>query len=317
MLKRPSNHFLSFTRKERKGIVFFLFIICLMWATPFFYSLIFKADELNALQFTHELDSLKTMQTDSGTNSNNPWKENTEKFADRAAVKSHYADEITPTLFYFDPNTLGASGWKKLGLREKTITGLQHYIEKGGRFRQPMDIKKIWGLPAGLADKLLPYVRIESAPGKKFIPDNSVETKAFTRKSTQILNINRADSLALVSLPGIGPGYTRRILKFREKLGGFYSIDQVSETFGLPDSVFQKIKTNLIVDGNDIIRKVNINTAGMDELKEHPYIRYQLANSIIQFRSQHGNFVDVAGIKKIMMVTDELYNKVSPYLTIQ
>ena len=90
----------------------------------------------------------------------------------------------------------------------------------------------------------------------------------------------------------------------------------MAETFGLPDSTFQKIKGYLKISGGNT-RKININTASLDELKEHPYIRYQLANAIVQFRLQHGNFSSVDDIKKIMLITEEVFNKIFPYLTIQ
>ena len=63
------------------------------------------------------------------------------------------------------------------------------------------------------------------------------------------------------------------------------------------------------------VKKVNINTATLEELKAHPYIRYAIANAIVQYRVQHGNYSSVEEIKKIMVVTDDVYKKVSPYLT--
>ena len=117
-------------------------------------------------------------------------------------------------------------------------------------------------------------------------------------------------------MPGIGSKLAQRIINFRSKLGGFYKTEQVAETFGLPDSTFQKIKSRLSISSSTI-KQLNINTATVDELKTHPYIRYNIANAIVQYRAQHGNFAAVADIKKIMTVTDEMYNKVAPYVTVQ
>ncbi|MEJ7821464.1 MAG: helix-hairpin-helix domain-containing protein, partial [Chitinophagaceae bacterium] len=120
---------------------------------------------------------------------------------------------------------------------------------------------------------------------------------------------------AFISLPGIGSKLAQRIIAFRSKLGGFYSVDQIKETFGLPDSTFVKIKPQLSVSSSTI-KKINLNTATLDEMRSHPYLRYNVANAIIQYRIQHGNFSTVAEIKKIMIITDDIFNKVSPYLTI-
>ncbi|MEO7045836.1 MAG: helix-hairpin-helix domain-containing protein, partial [Ferruginibacter sp.] len=127
---------------------------------------------------------------------------------------------------------------------------------------------------------------------------------------------NEADSTAYIDLPGIGPSFARRIINFRNRLGGFYSIDQVAETFGLPDSTFQKIKPYLQLS-NEPVKKININTASMEELKAHPYIRWQLANLIIQYKTQHGPYKKIDDIKKIMVVDEDTFNKVAPYLAVE
>jgi competence ComEA-like helix-hairpin-helix protein len=89
----------------------------------------------------------------------------------------------------------------------------------------------------------------------------------------------------------------------------------VSETFGLPDSTFQKIKSRLILSGT--VKKININNASLNDMKTHPYIRYNLANAIIEYRAQHGSFSTVSDVKKIMMMTDEIYKKLEPYVTVE
>ena len=127
--------------------------------------------------------------------------------------------------------------------------------------------------------------------------------------------MNQADTSAWVVLPGIGARLSSRIVAYREKLGGFYSIDQVGETFALPDSTFRKIKPQLTFS-NTSIKQININTATADEMKVHPYIRYVIANAIIQYRVQHGNFSTVAELKNIMVITEEQFNKMVPYLMV-
>ena len=101
-----------------------------------------------------------------------------------------------------------------------------------------------------------------------------------------------------------------------EKNWAAYKAEQVAETYGLPDSTFQKIKSRLVI-GSSNVKKLNINNATLDELKVHPYLRYNIANAIVQYRTQHGIFASVNDIKNIMLITDEIYNKVSPYLTIK
>ena len=129
------------------------------------------------------------------------------------------------------------------------------------------------------------------------------------------VDINAGDSAAFDALPGIGGSYSRRIINFRNRLGGFYKVEQIAETFGLPDSVFQKIKPLLKISGNDV-KKLNVNTAKEEELKAHPYIRWQLAKVITEYKKQHGDFKTLQDLKKIMTIDEETYNKISPYLII-
>ena len=90
----------------------------------------------------------------------------------------------------------------------------------------------------------------------------------------------------------------------------------MAETYALPDSTFQKIKDKLVID-NPSVKKININTATVDELKVHPYIRYNIANAIVEYRNQHGNFTAISDLKKIMMITDDIYNKAELYLSVR
>jgi competence ComEA-like helix-hairpin-helix protein len=123
------------------------------------------------------------------------------------------------------------------------------------------------------------------------------------------------DSLSLVRLPGIGPALARRILAFRQKLGGFYDVEQIRETYGLPDSTFQVIRK--FFRNSDLpVQQIDINVAGVEEMKSHPLLRYQLAKAIVAYREQHGNFARVEDIKQIYTITGELYNRVSPYLVV-
>lgn len=222
-------------------------------------------------------------------------------------------------LFYFDPNSLSAEGWKKLGLRDKTINTIRNYLSKGGKFKKPEDLKKIYGLFPEEYERIAGYIRIAdnntpSPNEEEFQPAANNYSTNKTRYS--VIDINTADTTAFIALPGIGSKLAARIVNFRDKLGGFHSINQVAETYGLPDSTFQRIRPYLKLE-NNVLKKININTATVDELKAHPYIRYSIANPIIAYRNEHGLFSKPEDLKRVMAVTEETYNKILPYLTIK
>lgn len=222
-------------------------------------------------------------------------------------------------LFYFDPNSLSAEGWKKLGLRDKTINTIRNYLSKGGKFKKPEDLKKIYGLFPEEYERIAGYIRI--ADNNTHTPNEEEFQPAANNYSTNktrysVIDINTADTTAFIALPGIGSKLAARIVNFRDKLGGFHSINQVAETYGLPDSTFQRIRPYLKLE-NNVLKKININTATVDELKAHPYIRYSIANPIIAYRNEHGPFSKPEDLKRVMAVTEETYNKILPYLTIK
>jgi competence ComEA-like helix-hairpin-helix protein len=215
-------------------------------------------------------------------------------------------------LFVFDPNKLDLQGWEKLGLNRKTINTINNYRIKGGRFYKPEDLQKIWGLPEGFYERVKSYISIpeKEMPGYK---ESTTYIKP-TRKAMEV-EINSADTTAYISLPGIGGKLANRIINFRDKLGGFYSVDQVGQTYGVPDSTFQKIRPYPKLD-KEKLRKININTASKDDLKAHPYIRWNIANSVVEYRNQHGSYKSLDDLKKITLIDDVTFEKIKHYLSL-
>jgi competence protein ComEA len=316
MQNKEATNPLLFSKKNRTGILVLLVVITAIFiSTKYLYPLIIKDEPVANAAITSATDSLLVKQIDNNKKS----KAYSDYNADegyQAYSKKSYNNTFTGTMFYFDPNTLDAAGWQKLGIKDKTVASMQKYIAKGGRFREPEDLRKVWGLRDDEKERLIPYVRI-AVSGSPTYTNNytAYEKKTYEKKVIAPVDINAGDSSAFDALPGIGGGYSRRIINFRNRLGGFYKVDQIAETFGLPDSVFQKIKPLLKISGNDV-KQLNINTAKEEELKAHPYIRWQLAKVITAYRSQHGDFKTLQELKKIMTIDEETYNKISPYLTI-
>jgi len=317
MWKHLLTSYFTFTKKERTGTIVLLVFILLFAIIPFLYPLLIKSTPTDASVFKKEIAALKIKQADTSIRftKNNFDEDNYQNYY-QPSEKNYYNKNNKGKLFYFDPNTATTADWKRLGIRDKTIGTIQNYLAKGGYFYNPEDIGKIWGLHPDEVERLIPYIQI--APKENNYPQKNYEAKTFDKPkyTTSTFDVNSGDTTAFIALPGIGSKLAQRIINFRDKLGGFYKAEQVAETFGLPDSTFQKIKSRLSVNIT-AIKQFNINTATVNEMKPHPYIRYNLANAIVQYRIQHGNFSSVADIKKIMMVTDEVYNKVVPYFIIQ
>jgi len=322
--KEFTDDYLNFSRKDRIGIIVILGVILSAFFLPKAFSKGKTLPKINSSDTAWITSMLKLEQKETEK------QEEQGKFADENSSyyqydrsTSTYNEKTNVKLFYFDPNTLSPEGWQKLGLRDKTIKTIQNYLSKGGRFKKQEDVKKIYGLFPDEYKRIAPYIRIETGLHTRNMQDQAYDgfggesypSKKYTSRYT-IIDINETDTTALIALPGIGSKLAARIVNFRDKLGGFYSVSQVGETFGLPDSTFQKIKQYLKLE-NITLRKININTATPDELKAHPYIKWGIANPIVAYRKEHGPFSKVEDIKKVMAVTDEIYSKISPYLAIQ
>ena len=295
MKNKTAYHWLVFSERERRGILLFIILnLLIVFAPAIYWNLPFVNDAKKLLRIENIPTGLLHQKSDSIM----PW----------SAIKN------TPvTLFYFDPNTASENEWKKLGLNEKTAKTIRRYLEKGGRFKNKEDIRKIYGLSFSLADSIIPYVTIEK---KSFNPLENRSCGFQKNQPSLKIEINSADSATFEKLYGIGPALASRIVKYRTKLGGFFTVEQMGEVWGLPDSVFVKLQQRLICNEQNVI-KLNINEATYEQLKSHPYFGFSVARALVRYREQHGNFSALEDVQRILSIDEEKYNKIIPYLKLQ
>ncbi|MDB5231327.1 MAG: DNA-binding protein [Chitinophagaceae bacterium] len=147
---------------------------------------------------------------------------------------SYPRTELHP--FNFDPNTLSESGWEKLGIRKKLIPTILKYRNAGGKFYKPGDIEKIYGIKPNEAKALTPFITITSGQEEK----NSFVRNA-QRKITRPLDINIAPVEDILALLWPDKRMTYRLINYREKTGGFYSVNEIKQVYGMTDTVFTVI----------------------------------------------------------------------------
>lgn len=210
-------------------------------------------------------------------------------------------------LFAFNPNILNLEGWMKLGLSEKQAKPIINYINKGGRFYKPDDLKKMFTISSSMYQRLLPYVDI---PVKENIVQ---EAKTAYKNNITVIDLNLADSASLTSLKGIGPTFASRIVKYRNKIGGFYSSIQLLEVYGFDSIKYHQLKNYFTVN-DKFIQKVNINFDDFTTLKKIPYLSYKQINAIIAYRKQHGNYTSFSDLEQIKILNQEIINKIKPYV---
>ena len=282
MIGKIKDYF-QFNKKERNGI---LLLSCLLLLLILFY------------QFSHLLK--QESRTDFSS-------------FEKALAELEYEQEPTiekqkDSLFYFNPNTLADKGWLVLGLPSTKLSVLRNFQKSGAIFKTKTDLKNCFAITDKFYEKVEIYISIPKI--------KKAETPIIkTKKTKQIVELNQADSLQLISINGVGPFYAKQILKYRKELGGFRNYAQLTEIWGLENLEIQKLKQQTSIETLHI-RQVNVNTIELEQLKLHPYLNYKQAKMILNYRKQHGDFKQVKDIRKIKPISPELFRKIASYLKI-
>ncbi|MBS1490963.1 MAG: helix-hairpin-helix domain-containing protein [Bacteroidetes bacterium] len=212
----------------------------------------------------------------------------------------------------FNPNQVTKNELIQLGFNNVTASRLINYRSQGGKFYQRTDLLKIYGMDTLLYRKIYSYIDLPdqtlAKPNPRRIPQENIVTKKF--------NLNQADTTQLITVYGIGPKLSRRIISYREKLGGFISTNQLHEVYGLDSAVIQELKKNVFIENLYVPHQLDINQASEKELGQHPYIKYKLAKVIYTYRFQHGKFKSVEELKNISILDEPTFKKIKPYLTV-
>lgn len=199
-------------------------------------------------------------------------------------------DRIPPTLAPFNPNTADSATLRRLGLPGWMARNVVRYREKGGKFRRAEDFKKIYGLTQEQYETLLPYLYIAPEDTIRetvqiYLPPAKADSAALPFKYPEgtVVDLNRADTTELKKIPGIGSGIARMIAGYRQRLGGFYRIEQLAEI----NLDYEKLRPWFSIRA-DSIRRINLNRAGIERLRSHPYIDFYQAKAIVEYRRKHG-----------------------------
>ena len=209
----------------------------------------------------------------------------------------------------FDPNIIDSLRWISLGVHRYSVSKILNYRSKGGEFRQCEDLYKIYGIDSSHIATILPFCQIDETN----LTAKKSYTNDYKKQKRQVVDINTADSTQLRSLYGVGEYTSRAIIDYRNSLGGFHSVSQLTEIFAFKPEIIEDNKDYLVCKGD--ISKLNINTFDIDKLRSHRYMSYKLAKLIVNYRQQHGDYGDISEIRNIVIVNDSIYQKLKPYLS--
>jgi len=154
---------------------------------------------------------------------------------------------------------------------------------------------------------------------KRFLKEYSYreEKTAAPRQQLKpvLINLNEADSAALEALPGIGERLSARIIKYRDRLGGFHDVAQLKEVYGLQDTVLQALASRVFVVEDAVLKKLDVNKSSYADFRRHPYMGHAFAKSLVAFRQTHGELKSLDELYQLVVVKKEEIERMKPYFS--
>jgi competence ComEA-like helix-hairpin-helix protein len=291
------NNYFGFNKQQRNGLILLSIISLILFLVRIIYPSFITPDKIeikNLPLIEQTLDSSYQLSQDRF--SGNVTKENT-----------------ALNLFAFDPNTITNQQLQQLGFNKKSAQTFLKFRDRGFVFKEKIDLKKVYGISDNFYSKLEPYIIIENKNSAANLNSNKSESNvtASANKNQTKVELNTADSLALLDINGIGPAFAKRILKYRSLLGGFVSVEQLKEVYGFTDEMFEKIKPNVTANA-ELIKKINLNKDDFRTVNKHPYLSYELTKTLFDWRKK--TVITAVNLKDIIN-DDQAYNKLMPYIS--
>ena len=231
-------------------------------------------------------------------------------------------EDIQAVLAPFDPNLADSIELSRLGLSKFVVRNILKYRLKGGRFTTPESLARIYGLTEEKFLELKPYIRISESfvrkPKKVWKEKNApVVThkrdsfpKVFKYPEGTKVNANLADTVELKKIPGIGSGIARMIVAYRERLGGFYSLEQLLEVKYMTPELLEWFSL-----GEVAVRRLQINRAGLEKLRSHPYLNFYQAKVIVEHRRTRGELKSLSQLSLYEEFTEKDLIRLAAYVS--
>lgn len=316
LYRNTLNEWFELNKSERNGSLVLIAFIVLMIVYNFVSPYIFRSSTFDNSRQTEEIKNWLAIAKE---DSNEP-----SRYHSLIPEK-----DVNPTrqLFKFNPNNASNEALLKLGFTQGNIESLRKYQAKGGTFKIKNDFSKMYFITEDVFQELYPYInlpeKIEYATkeygqnqndASPFIESEKTNYKRFDY-SNLVVEINSADTTELKKIKGIGSFTAKNIIRLREHLGGFTSIDQLSAVYPLNKDKLDSMRPNLMVDIG-LMQRININEVSAEQLSKHPYLSSAQAKSLVAYRTMHGNFKQVEDIKKSALIDQKTYDKVKDYLRV-
>lgn len=230
--------------------------------------------------------------------------------------------KVKTSLFAFDPNTADSTALLQLGLSPWQVRAIYRYRAAGGVYRRPEDFAKLYGLTLKQYRSLEPYIRIapDYQPASLYVDNRQTimgdatdsVSKHLKLAVGETIDLNDADTTVLKKVPGIGSYFARQIVYYREQLGGFVDKEQVLEIEDFPAKALPYLV--LRADAADLVRKINLNEATLNQLRRHPYINFYQARAIVDYRRLKGKLHSLNDLRLHKDFSPSVMEQLKPYV---
>lgn len=280
-MKNPLKDFLYFTRGERRGILVLITGIILIFLSGYLYSFWQNRQMLSDKEIQQQISALK--EYDDFIASVQIKEKNTRNYS--KYPEKQPAPAISPVPF--NPNTADSATLRRLGLPEWMAGNILHYRRKGGKFRKPEDFRKVYGLTEEQYQLLSPYISIPPEDTARrmaslYLPQVSKDS-IYKYPAGTVIDLNSADTIELKKIPGIGSGIARLITGYRQRLGGYYRIEQLEDIH----LDYRQLEGWFKIQPEEI-KCINLNRASVERLRNHPYIDFYQAKAFVEYRKKKG-----------------------------
>ncbi len=300
ILAHIRNH-LGFSRSEANGLllllpIMLLSIFLLQWYNQYLRESSFQAIDYEALE---------------------KWKNEVKASIEIKEAIEPISQPTSIQKFRFNPNKVSHEEIVSLGFSKAVASNWSKYLKAGAEFQKKEDLLKIYGIDKNKVTDLWSYIDlpIPSNNSSREIEAEKEESQvALMANPIAKIDLNMANAEELKRVYGIGEVLSIRIIKFRDKLGGFHSLEQLNEIYGLKADAIANISEKFTVSRPH--KFLRVNSDSIKTLANHPYLNYNHARAIVNYRSSNGQFADLNGLSAIKILNDSLLIKIAPYVKI-
>ena len=304
--------FFYFSKGQRTAIIVLICLIIITIVIEFLLPYIIPQQEQSKSDFFDEAKRFEQTLVSRDSLRRAQWEQkydsifqNNKEFVKKEAEKY--------SLFKFDPNTVDSATFVRLGLKPFIASNILKFRNKGGKFRTSESFSKVYGIYPEKFKELEPYITIAEI---KQTAKDSVKSTTPTKIKNIIVELNSADTTELMKVYGLGRGYAKAIVRFRQQTGGFVNVEQLRELYGMNEENFNKISPSCKVN-TQLVKKLQVNTASVERLNAHPYLNFYESKAIYEYRRRKGKLKNANELTAISELKSETIRKIQPYFSFE